>query len=170
MPIRAFGALKERFVRDALLHGRTHWPDEQGRRIPTHPCPRCGLEVASRLKASGWRICACDSRSLHQGPVIGAPMTGCHGKAGRRISTHHPRPGPDRSGRCPNTGSPSHHWAAASEQACPCQGLDALTDFLRQARVPISRDRTRLAESGEASDLLGPAGPLTRAQTDALGI
>src|SRR6266478_3035452 len=57
--------------------------------------------------------------------------------------------------------SSANHWAAASEQACPCQGLDALTDFLRQARVPISRDRTRLAESGEASDLLGPAGPLT---------
>jgi hypothetical protein len=26
------------------------WPDEQGRPIPTDPCPRCGLEVASRFK------------------------------------------------------------------------------------------------------------------------
>jgi hypothetical protein len=26
------------------------WPDEQGRPIPTYPCPRCGLEVASRFK------------------------------------------------------------------------------------------------------------------------
>ena len=26
------------------------WPDEHGRPIPTYPCPRCGLEVASRFK------------------------------------------------------------------------------------------------------------------------
>jgi len=25
-------------------------PDEHGRPIPTYPCPRCGLEVASRFK------------------------------------------------------------------------------------------------------------------------
>src|SRR6267378_188428 len=25
-------------------------PDEQDRPIPTYPCPRCGLEVASRFK------------------------------------------------------------------------------------------------------------------------
>jgi len=40
------------------------WPDEQGRPIPTYPCPRCGQEVASRfknfhvehLRHVGWRI------------------------------------------------------------------------------------------------------------------
>jgi len=26
------------------------WPDEQGRPIPTYPCPRCGLEVAWRFR------------------------------------------------------------------------------------------------------------------------
>jgi hypothetical protein len=30
------------------------WPDEQGRPIPTYPCPRCGLEVASRFR--GFRV------------------------------------------------------------------------------------------------------------------
>ena len=30
------------------------WPDEQGRPIPTYPCPRCGLEVASRF--CGFRV------------------------------------------------------------------------------------------------------------------
>jgi hypothetical protein len=28
------------------------WPDEQGRPIPTYPCPRCGLEVASWFEGS----------------------------------------------------------------------------------------------------------------------
>jgi len=40
------------------------WPDEQGRPIPTYPCVRCGLEVASRfrgfrvenLEHVGWRL------------------------------------------------------------------------------------------------------------------
>jgi hypothetical protein len=26
------------------------WPDEQGRPLPTYPCPRCGREVAVRLR------------------------------------------------------------------------------------------------------------------------
>jgi len=30
------------------------WPDEQGRPIPPYPCPRCGLEVASRFR--GFRV------------------------------------------------------------------------------------------------------------------
>ena len=30
------------------------WPDEQGRPIPTYPCPRCGLEVTSRFR--GFRV------------------------------------------------------------------------------------------------------------------
>src|SRR5882724_7357464 len=30
------------------------WPDEQGRLIPTYPCPRCGREVASRFR--GFRV------------------------------------------------------------------------------------------------------------------
>jgi len=30
------------------------WPDEQGRPIPTYPCPRCGREVASRFR--GFRV------------------------------------------------------------------------------------------------------------------
>jgi hypothetical protein len=30
------------------------WPDEQGRPIPTYPCPPCGLEVASRFR--GFRV------------------------------------------------------------------------------------------------------------------
>lgn len=33
------------------------WPDEQGRLIPTYPCPRCGREVAVRFKASALSIC-----------------------------------------------------------------------------------------------------------------
>jgi hypothetical protein len=40
------------------------WPDEQGHPIRAYPCPRCGLEVASRfrgfraenLKHVGWQL------------------------------------------------------------------------------------------------------------------
>jgi hypothetical protein len=73
-----------------------HWPDEQGRPIPTHPCP---LWTRGRLAAKGFRMENLRLR-FAKGPVIGGPMTGCYGEAGRRISTHHPRPGPDRSGPC----------------------------------------------------------------------
>ncbi len=30
------------------------WPDEQGRPLPTYPCPRGGLEVVSRFR--GFRV------------------------------------------------------------------------------------------------------------------
>jgi hypothetical protein len=30
------------------------WPDEQGRPLPTYPCPRCGREVAVRFR--GFRV------------------------------------------------------------------------------------------------------------------
>jgi hypothetical protein len=40
------------------------WPDEQGRLLPTYPCPRCGREVAVRfrgfhvadLRHVGWQL------------------------------------------------------------------------------------------------------------------
>jgi hypothetical protein len=40
------------------------WPDEQGRPLPTYPCPRCGREVAVRfrgfhvatLRHVGWQL------------------------------------------------------------------------------------------------------------------
>jgi hypothetical protein len=43
---------------------RPRCPDQQGRPIPTYPCPRCGLQVASRfngfrvknLKHVGWQL------------------------------------------------------------------------------------------------------------------
>jgi len=39
-----------------------------------------------------------------------------------------------------------------------CHGLDTLTDFLRLAHVPLPGIERGLAASGEASDLLRPAG------------
>jgi len=30
------------------------WPDEQGRQLPTYPCPRCDREVAARFR--GFRV------------------------------------------------------------------------------------------------------------------
>jgi hypothetical protein len=30
------------------------WPDEEGRPLPTYPCPRCGREVAHRFR--GFRV------------------------------------------------------------------------------------------------------------------
>jgi hypothetical protein len=48
------------------------WPDEQGRSLPTYPCPRCGREVAVRfrgfrvenLKHVGWQAYRGDLREL----------------------------------------------------------------------------------------------------------
>jgi hypothetical protein len=45
------------------------WADEHGRPIPTYPCPRCGLEVASRFKGFrvayllhvGWQLCRAET-------------------------------------------------------------------------------------------------------------
>ncbi len=54
MPIRAFGALKERFVRDALLHGRTPLA---GRTGPPNPDPPLSaLWTRGRLAAKGFRM------------------------------------------------------------------------------------------------------------------
>ncbi len=76
MPIRAFGALKERFVRDALLHGRTPLA---GRTGPPNPDPPLSaLWTRGRLAAKGFRMENLRLRfakSPRQGPVIGGPMT-----------------------------------------------------------------------------------------------
>ena len=39
---------------DARAMVPPRWPDEQGRPLPTYPCPRCGREVASRFR--GFRV------------------------------------------------------------------------------------------------------------------
>src|ERR1700687_5930728 len=35
-------------------HVPPRWPDEQGRPLPTYPCPRCGRDVAVRFR--GFRV------------------------------------------------------------------------------------------------------------------
>jgi hypothetical protein len=76
------------------------WPDEQGRQLPTYPCPRCDREVAARfrgfrvahLRHVGWQLFMPATYVNWRGngqEVIPIPRTGWLGRdagSGSRLS------------------------------------------------------------------------------------
>jgi hypothetical protein len=97
-------------------------------------------------------------------------MMGCHGKPGLGVSAHHPRPWSDRPVNAEYRIIFAPLGGRLRSRHALCQGLDGLTDFLRQARVPLPEIERAWQNLARRRIYSVPRVALTPAQIDALGL
>jgi len=97
-------------------------------------------------------------------------MIGCHGRPGPGVSAHHPRPWSYRAVNAEYRIVFAPLGGRLRTRHAQCQGLDALTDFLRQAHVPLPEIARAWQNLAKRRIYSIPQVAMTPAQIDALGL